>query len=226
VERPIDVATGDLIVGGLRIGPGLSRSAFLRSPHGDRSTAISGADPWRRFALITEVAGTRFDLQVQFREEYLESFDLSDREPPFSWSDYSEEGEQLRKRRHDEWLSQALGPARSYRYPWGEIESIVDERGGPSAIIINDTRCSFCGRLPAEAAPLKGARYFYICEPCLLEAREAWDRGLEEGSWGSWWIRRGGGCRFCAGLGLVFERGGNRICERCLQGFSSRLPRP
>jgi hypothetical protein len=57
VDDLIEVATGDLIVGGLRIGPGLSRSAFLQSPQGAASTVEGRSGPWCSFGLIEELAG-------------------------------------------------------------------------------------------------------------------------------------------------------------------------
>jgi hypothetical protein len=62
-------------------------------------------------------------------------FDLAS-EQEIEWS---EELELERKRFHDEWLRQQLGPV-PYSYGWGEISSEYDARGCVSDIILNYAR--------------------------------------------------------------------------------------
>ena len=76
---------------------------------------------------------------VTFETGVLTSIDIvEDSSPDKGWGDWSEEKEHDRKRRHDEWLHQDLGPP-PYDFEWGRIASFYDARTCNSVIPV---RCN------------------------------------------------------------------------------------
>ncbi|GAC1372184.1 MAG: hypothetical protein NVSMB47_20280 [Polyangiales bacterium] len=143
----IDRDTGALVLSTGRIERGLEREAWLASPigadrHGDD---LHNGWMWFTLAPITE-AGLRFSASLAFEGEALDGYrlSLSDARYGTSWDDWSEQGERARRDAHDSlliaWLGAGerapspQGPELRYDFPWGEVWSTFDMRGGSSSI--------------------------------------------------------------------------------------------
>lgn len=75
-------------------------------------------------------------------------------EPDSPWT---EEGERLRRLAHDRWLERQIGKA-PYRFPWGTVESVYDDRANCSVIIVRYARGTDLGGSSgeSEAIPAPG----------------------------------------------------------------------
>jgi hypothetical protein len=69
-----------------------------------------------------------------------------------SWRSGAEPLERRRKEAHDRWLAGILGVQRDARFPWGTIESVFDDKGVNSYILIRYDR-------PAPPRGLPRSRY-------------------------------------------------------------------
>ena len=143
----MDPQTGTLLLPSCRVGPDLTRSAFLSSPLGaqarrdDKGTlgmsAYLGPQP---------LDGLVFRVELHFQGEQLQGYSLWLDDPRYgtSWDDYSEEKQLAQRDAHDAWLVSSLGPGERepsphgpelrYSLPWGNVWSTFDARGGSSPI--------------------------------------------------------------------------------------------
>ncbi|WP_347838222.1 hypothetical protein [uncultured Draconibacterium sp.] len=51
-----------------------------------------------------------------------------------SWYDYSIKNEKLKQKEYSDWLDRQIGSKRKFK--WGEIESVLDNKGGGSSIVM------------------------------------------------------------------------------------------
>jgi hypothetical protein len=137
----IDEETGSIILPeiGASISASLLCSQFLQTQTFAGASVLVQNDPWCSYRLpdIAQ-AGSRLCVVLQFHGEHIRSLTLCHDADCFGtcWSDWSEERELARKAFHEAWLTHELG-IRLGRYPWGDISSIYDPKGGSSSIIIN-----------------------------------------------------------------------------------------
>lgn len=135
----IDLATGTLNFAEppLTVGSQFRLSEFLASEPGKRAASLVDNDPWRSWRLVeTYAAGIPLAVALYFRGEELVMIDLAHVDARFgtSWDDWSEEKELARKASHDAWLAEHVGERRMF--PWGEISSHYDAKGGGSHLSI------------------------------------------------------------------------------------------
>jgi hypothetical protein len=124
---------------GASIDASLLRSQFLQAPEFSDASVFLQNEPWCSYRL-PPIPQTYTDLTVmlQFHQEQLVSVQFCHGAACFgkSWSDWSEERELARKAFHERWLTGevGLGPG---PYPWGEISSYFDPKGGFSAVTLS-----------------------------------------------------------------------------------------
>jgi hypothetical protein len=132
-------ATGEIELGsGARIGPSYPEAQFLSSPLARVSKALSQARPWSAYRTARQrISGRTFRMTLYFHSGKLAAVELFEVgvESKASWDDWSDREEEERKTSHDGWLKSLLG-APPYVYPWGEVSSEVDPRGGYSCIVV------------------------------------------------------------------------------------------
>ena len=136
----VDKDTGSIILPeiGASISASLLCSQFLQTPAFAGASVVVRNDPWGSYRLpdIAQ-AGSRLCLVLQFHGERLQALTLCHDADRFgaSWSEWSEERELARKAFHEDWLTRELG-IRFGHYPWGDISSNYDPKGGFSSILI------------------------------------------------------------------------------------------
>jgi hypothetical protein len=143
----IDRQTGALILSSGRIEPDLRRSAFLASPMGAKAKCDDMHNGWMHlYPGPQTLDGLEFVVRLVFEGERLDSYSmwLDDARYGTSWDDYSEEKQLAQRDAHDTWLVATLGPGERepsprgpelrYTFPWGEVYSTFDARGGSSPI--------------------------------------------------------------------------------------------
>jgi hypothetical protein len=121
------------------LGADLTLTSFLQSTLaktiGDK---LVGGEGYQTFWFKQHHASGGLTLAVGlcFQNERLENVELQNDDPAFgtSWDDWSEAKELSRKQSHDRWLNKCVGGRRNF--PWGEVWSGYDERGGSSSIVI------------------------------------------------------------------------------------------
>lgn len=136
----IDRETGvvDVPELGGALGPGTVRDAWLASPAGLGSAVGVQIEPWCSYAARAfAVDGRPWKLSARFHGQTLWRVELVAIGDEFgtSWDDWSEAREQARRRFQDRWLTQVLGPGRTF--PWGTVGSVFDARGGGSSILVD-----------------------------------------------------------------------------------------
>ena len=102
---------------------------------------------WMRVDLAPQdLEGTLFGVGLNFEAERLEGYSLwlVDARYGASWDDYSEDKQLAQRDAHDAWLMAILGPGNReasprgpelrYSFPWGDVWSTFDARGGSSSI--------------------------------------------------------------------------------------------
>jgi hypothetical protein len=143
----IDRHTGALVLPTGIVERDLARSAFLSSPMG----AQARCDDMHTLGMSAYVGpqsvdGLVFRVELHFWGEQLRGYSLWLDDPRYgtSWDDYSEEKQLAQRDAHDAWLVATLdpgerepsprGPELRYTFPWGEVYSTFDARGGSSPI--------------------------------------------------------------------------------------------
>lgn len=137
----LDPAAGDVILAttGIRLGPAMTRTAFLASPIGVHATAGTINPPWSNYGTVLEageVGSFPADITVQFEYEALAWVTIMNLSKEFgtNWEDWSREKEDARRRAHTEWLrSSGLPPG---KYKFGEVWSDYSEKDALSKIVI------------------------------------------------------------------------------------------
>ncbi len=143
----MDPKTGTLLLPGGSIGPDLTRSAFLSSPMGAKARCDDkGTLGMSAYLGSQPVDGLVFRVELHFEAEQLRGYSLWLDDPRFgtSWDDYTEDKQLAQRDAHDAWLLSTLGPGKRepsprgpelrYVFPWGEVWSTFDARGGSTTI--------------------------------------------------------------------------------------------
>lgn len=120
------------------ISPSLSRYVFLSTPSFQGASVVVRNEPWCSYDLPPiPLPETNLYVRFQFHDQRLTDVSLTHSAPQFgsSWADWSEERELARKAFHESWLARELHLSPGY-FPWGEIVSCYDAKGGSSFIII------------------------------------------------------------------------------------------
>ena len=141
----IDPGTGIVTVNpDLIVDPSRATGLFAAADPADPGPGIPLAGDWRVFERrdVRDEAGRSLVLTVTREGARLHEVRLVYRLPgePESagWETWSREAEAARQALHDMVLRETLGPG-PYRYPWGEVRSRYDERGGFSLISVRYT---------------------------------------------------------------------------------------
>lgn len=132
----IDIATGALHFDAGTIDPTTDVQAFLASPCGRKSSPIASNDPYSSHVFQPETGVTA---AIFFRESRVTMVHFSFALPGDEPGHWTEEHEQLRKLRHDQWLAHELGSP-PYDYEWGRIASVYSERDGESDVVVTYDR--------------------------------------------------------------------------------------
>jgi hypothetical protein len=142
----IDRQTGALRLPSGSIGRDLTRSAFLLSPLHAPAGSADMHTGWMQGRAIQTLDGLVFGVDLVFEGERLDYYSLclDDARYGTSWGDWSEEKQLAHRDAHDAWLVSTLGPGERkpspwgpelrYSFPWGEVWSTFDTRGGFSTI--------------------------------------------------------------------------------------------
>jgi hypothetical protein len=143
----MDPETGTLLLPSCRVGPDLTRSAFLSSPMGAKARCDDkGTLGMSAYLGSQPVDGLVFRVELHFEAERLRGYSLWLDDPRFgtSWDDYTEDKQLAQRDAHDAWLLTTLGPGERepsprgpelrYVFPWGEVWSTFDARGGSTTI--------------------------------------------------------------------------------------------
>jgi hypothetical protein len=117
--------------------PGLLETAFLASPIGPIASVFVNSGVHHSYKLqVMNVEGKNFLPLLYFTDGKLAEIHLhSVDESKTSWEAYSPQTEAVNKLDNDNWLKQVLGSSPPYKFPWGLIESIFDQKGGMSFIL-------------------------------------------------------------------------------------------
>lgn len=123
------------------LGPRLTRDLFLASRLAEHARVLEIDEPRYGYLFFVPPGGlgeTAFRVSLRFHGESLTSLELMAVDARFgtSWSDWTEEKEQDRRRFHDEWLETASG-LKPGRYSWGGLESGFVPKGGFSSIMVD-----------------------------------------------------------------------------------------
>jgi hypothetical protein len=145
----IDHQTGALTLPTGTIGQDVTRTVFLASPVGAHSRCDDMHNGWMHFYPgVQTLDELVFGVRVVFEGERLDSYSLWLDDPRYgtSWDDYSEEKQLAMRDAHDRWLVAQLGPGERipsprgpelhYAFPWGEVWSTFDAKGGSTSTIV------------------------------------------------------------------------------------------
>jgi hypothetical protein len=135
----IDRTTGQVELESVTLGPFTDRRSFLDTAPGIASRNSVNNRQWSTYTFSTNESEGDFVINVVFCEDSLSEIRLSKGDSTSSWSDWSQNRELNRKKIHDRLLMQVLGEG-PYRYSWGEVMSIFDEKAGASEVIIRYNR--------------------------------------------------------------------------------------
>lgn len=123
---------------GLVIEPGLTEAKFLNSPVGMAATVFVKNGVHHSYKLQnTDVEGKNFLPLLYFSggvltEIHLHSVAVDEK----NWAAYSSQSEATHKLDNDSWLQKTLGVAPPYAFSWGAIESVLDQNGGMTFVLL------------------------------------------------------------------------------------------
>ena len=132
-EMKINVNEGTISFAAGIIEPNLDRTAFLKTPIGGAAKQMLVNAGYINYDISPEPDLTG---SVVFKDDHLRKVFLLMRIPSDDSGQWTEELEQSRKAKHDEWLRAELG-APPYEYPWGSVTSDFDPRGCASDITVS-----------------------------------------------------------------------------------------
>jgi hypothetical protein len=136
----IDIQNGDIVLGDniFLIHRGLTKDDFLKSKLRTEVLNEQVHTFSNYFLKPQKIGNQRFTVSLFFnpqnRIDFIQMSMVSNGNIP-AWDNWSEDGEQDRKRAHDQWLEDNMGKP-PYRYSWGERASNYDPRSGSSMITI------------------------------------------------------------------------------------------
>ena len=136
----IDINTGELCVDGseCKIDPSLHKDTFLESKFGQGAQELVSNEGWSTFKINPcSIKENIFLVGLTFYENKVSELSLIHIAPNeiHTWANYTVEKEKDRKVIHDEYLKKNFGKS-PYQFPWGQIISVFDEKGGFSEIVI------------------------------------------------------------------------------------------
>ena len=114
------------------ITPRLGRKDFLHSPVASGAKEFLINEPFASYLIAPEM---NIATTVQFAGDVLETVSILFEIPGESTDNWSEALELERKRIHDAWLRNELGPP-PYTFGWGKITSDYDPRACESDILL------------------------------------------------------------------------------------------
>jgi hypothetical protein len=134
----LDATTGSVMLGDSGVlGSHLTKKYFCEEGSA-RFRQVSANNDWARFSCrVTDHHG-EFAISVILKSNRISEIHLAKVQGPGSWGNWSEESEREKQVEHDRMLENILGKP-PYRYPWGEIVSVYDAKGGASEIVIRYT---------------------------------------------------------------------------------------
>jgi hypothetical protein len=132
----IDALNGTVSFGSWSLGPGGDEADFASATadHAKRKQRSVGVYVHHTLPAVT-LANTVFTAKFTFKAGRIESISFSIPSAGTSWDDWSEAGEQQRKRDHDDWLTTQLGTG-PYEYSWGVVCSKYYPQSGFSSITV------------------------------------------------------------------------------------------
>lgn len=110
----------------------MRRPEFLNSPVGAAAEVLRIGAPFATYRIRPE---QNVIASVRFRENSLELVSVLFEMAGDTEANWTRERELERKAIHDQWLLEEIGPP-PYRFSWGEIESLFDEKACVSDIIV------------------------------------------------------------------------------------------
>jgi hypothetical protein len=136
----IEPNTGELSFSDeVKIGPALKRNSFMKLSLAYKLVRSSPEVSLFIYQLPPQCSsGHSIDVVIHYRNDRLVlAFLYLDDDLHGGASSESSEAQELeRKKVHDKWLSETLGPKHEYRYPWGKVESVYNDNTVSSYIII------------------------------------------------------------------------------------------
>jgi hypothetical protein len=137
----IDAAKGAVVLSRGTVSGGLTRAAFLESPlaKGARLILENGEHRTWQLAQPLKASERVVEAQLHFLCERLQRLSVAVVDERFgsSWDDWSEAREHARQKEHTAWLRTMLGGGGPrWTLPWGDVESLYDQRAGGSSISI------------------------------------------------------------------------------------------
>lgn len=133
------IIQGSLDTGeGLLIDSGLKEFQFLESPLGPVAKAFVRSGVHNSYKLPPmNIEGKLFIPVIYFRKGLITEIHLC---PvgggEMKWSVDSPKREVANKLDNDRWLTGAIGSQPPYLFPWGLIESVLDEKSGTSFVLL------------------------------------------------------------------------------------------
>lgn len=131
----IDPQTGVLHIAGEWISPELRLQAFLNSSLGIGAKEQIANRGWVTYALRLKERPVEFAISLLFKDASLCEIRFSIVDAESSWGDWSQEKEIQKKAEIDRIIETSFGNP-PYKFPWGEVLSDIDMRGGLSQGII------------------------------------------------------------------------------------------
>lgn len=113
----------------------LTRASFLSTALAKDAVVTVDNEPWITYDLRPENVVLA---SVVFEHDRLREVRLMLVTPADLGGEWSEADELARKSRHDTWLREQLGVG-DYRFSWGSVESIYDQRAICSQIVVRYT---------------------------------------------------------------------------------------
>jgi hypothetical protein len=122
--------------GGVLVSSALTEADFLAAAPSAEGLVANGI--YRSYSLpSTCLAGEDFGLSIFFADGSITELHLVTRDTAWkNWNEWSEKAVTADKAKHDAWLLRVIGHAAPYDFPWGEILSVYDRKGGFSLIIM------------------------------------------------------------------------------------------
>ena len=118
-----------------RVHPNLEKATFLSSPLGLTARLLIDNGAWQSFATRAKAHERDLAVTLMFRNDLLIETRIAICGKDYSWGTWSEEKVREKKRQHDDILTNELGDA-PCDYGWGSVNSVMDLRGGGSAIVV------------------------------------------------------------------------------------------
>jgi len=135
-ELKIRIDNGETAFERGSIGPWTDRSAFLASTLGTGSDIFVSNEPFMTYRFVPEPGITA---TASFEGDRLTGITVMMRMSTDDDQIWTEKLEIARKRIHDDWLRAEFGEP-PYRFDWGSIESIFDQKSCIGDVIISYSR--------------------------------------------------------------------------------------